>query len=406
MMTVPPTPATSGDAGLILDVARIRAAGVASLSPHAREQLCAHAKAALNAGPFSVVHKTATPPSGDRHDYLSVGPYWWPDPRKADGLPYIRRDGEVHPDFTTDKYDLGRLEQLVAALRDLAIGWVITGDSAYARHAAMLLRCWFLDPSTRMNPHLLYAQAIPGVCTGRGIGLIDTARFARSLDYVLMLSNSGEWTAQDDASLRAWFAQYLDWMLTHEYGQQERREHNNHGTWCDAQLASFALYVGRSDLALQIIAEVPRRRIFAHIKRDGRQKHELSRTRAFSYSCYNLEGLLSLAWLGRHVNIDLWNCRSKEGRRLRAAIDWLAPYADEALEWPYQQIGTDGGADNPALGVSARAPLYPLLRQAAIAWNEPRYEDLAARHPQASRDYASQLLWPSLAEDSSVPARP
>ena len=50
------------------------------------------AQKALTAGPFSVTSKEVTPPSGDKHDYMSQAPYFWADPSKPDGLPYIRRE--------------------------------------------------------------------------------------------------------------------------------------------------------------------------------------------------------------------------------------------------------------------------------------------------------------------------
>ena len=63
----------------------------------AYQKLMADAKNALDAKPTSVVEKNRTAASGDKHDYLSLAPYWWPDPDKEDGLPWIRRDGEVNP---------------------------------------------------------------------------------------------------------------------------------------------------------------------------------------------------------------------------------------------------------------------------------------------------------------------
>ena len=41
------------------------------------------AKTALALKPMSVMDKAITPPSGDKHDYMSQAPYWWPDPIHA-----------------------------------------------------------------------------------------------------------------------------------------------------------------------------------------------------------------------------------------------------------------------------------------------------------------------------------
>ncbi len=66
----------------------------------ALEQLVEKANAVLKAGTvYSVMQKTQLPPSGNKHDYMSQGPYWWPDPSKPDGKPYIRKDGQRNPEI-------------------------------------------------------------------------------------------------------------------------------------------------------------------------------------------------------------------------------------------------------------------------------------------------------------------
>ena len=194
---------------------------------------------ALTARPWSVMDKDFVPPSGDKHDYYSIGPYWWPDPSKADGLPYIRRDGETNPE--RNRFDNAGLKATVSAVQDLALAWHFTEDSRYAERAALLLRHWFLDPATKMNPHLQYGQAIPGRTEGRGIGIIDTASLVSLVDAVGMLTTSEAWTDADHQALRTWFRAYLDWLLTSTHGREEGRTKNNHAIWYDVQLASFAL---------------------------------------------------------------------------------------------------------------------------------------------------------------------
>src|SRR5215218_1599310 len=170
------------------------------------------ARKALGAGPFSVTTKSAVPPSGDRHDYMSQAPYFWPDPSKPNGLPYIRRDGERNPEINkiTDHREMDRM---VEAVNALALAYYLKGEEAYAAKAAVLLRAWFLDPATRMNPHLEYAQFIPGVNTGRGIGLIETRGLTRVVDAVGLLAGSKAWTKDDQRGVEAWYDKFLRWML-------------------------------------------------------------------------------------------------------------------------------------------------------------------------------------------------
>lgn len=360
----------------LLRVRAAVAAGDEKLAP-AVKQLCKKAQGALQAGPFSVVDKPLTPPSGDKHDYLSAGIYWWPDPSKPDGLPYIRRDGQSNPELRS--LDKTRFEKLCDAVKTLALAFWVTGEEPYATRAAHLLRVWFLDEATRMNPHLRYAQGIRGINDGRHIGLIDISLQAGDLiDAIGLLETSRAWTQSDRAGLRGWMERYLDWLLHHEFGVLAANEFNNHGTHFDVQIACLALFVERSYLAREVLERVPQRRITTQIEPDGRQPHELARTIALTYSVQNLGGFFNLAALGQHVGLDLWNYQTPDGRGIRKAIDWLVPFAAGEKAWEHPQI-------KPV------SPLWPLtlLRHAALAYGDARYErvierlprDLVAEHP-------------------------
>ena len=334
---------------------------------------------AMQEGPFSVMQKSITPPSGDKHDYMSQAPYFWADPKKPDGLPYIRRDGERNPEIRkiTDHDELGRMAEVV---RVLALNYYLTDDTASGDRAALLLRTWFLDPATRMNPNLEFGQGIPGINTGRGIGLIETRGFTSVVDAVGLLAGSKDWTAADQKGMQQWFTQFLNWMQTSQKGWDEAAAKNNHGTYYDLQAADYALFIGRQNVAVAILKSVSVKRITLQIEPDGRQPLELARTKAFSYSTGNLEGLMELALLGDEEGVNLWGFRTADGRCLRAALDFLLPYATEAKKWNYQQIGGFHGDDL----------LHPLLR-AAAKFQDPEYI-AAAKKMVASHQDASTLL--------------
>jgi Alginate lyase len=302
------------------------------------EALRDDADESLEVGPFSVMDKPFMPPSGDKHDYMSVGPYWWPDPKKEDGLPYIRKDGEVNPE--RNKYDNVGMGQVTRHATTLAYAYWFTGDERYAAHAAKLVRTWYLDPATRMNPNLNFGQAIPGRTKGRGIGIIDTTHLPRLLDAVQLLKGSKPWTKADQQGLDAWFKDYTDWLTTHPQGLKEANEHNNHGTWYDVQVAAFALHTGDSALAKKVLAESMSRRIAKHIEPDGRQPHELKRTKSYGYSVMNLRGMFQLATLGEEVDIDLWHFKTEDGRSIPKALDWILEHAFGDGEWTYQNLHT------------------------------------------------------------------
>ncbi|HEV7350652.1 alginate lyase family protein [Telluribacter sp.] len=328
---------------------------------------------ALKNGPYSVTYKSKVPPSGDKHDYLSVGPYWWPDSSKADGLPYIRKDGQVNP----ERQSVKDAEYHTALSRDvhlLGTAWYFTEDPRYANHAAKLLRVWFLDEATRMNPHLNYGQAIPGRTEGRGIGLIDTRNLAKLIDGVQLLKDSPALSPAEYQGIRDWYKKYLDWMLNSPIGKDEADEHNNHGTWYDVQAVAIALFTDQSQLAKKILEENTKARLESQLKPDGSQPHELARTLSWNYSQMNLRGFFELAMLAEKVNLDLWNYETADGKSIRKAFQWMLPYAEGKKQWEHKQIkprDTNGYLELARVATEKypEIDLKPLLKQQQASTN-------------------------------------
>ena len=310
----------SGDTAYVREMADLKAA----------------AESALQEGVFSVTDKPFVPPSGDKHDYMSIGPYWWPNAESPDSLPYVRRDGQANPE--RNAYDIRPLIRMTENVRTLALAFFLTNNEIYAEHAAALLRTWFLHDSTMMNPHLKFGQAIPGRSEGREYGIIETSRFAPLLDAVELLEYSRVWESEDRQQLQSWFGTYLDWLLHDQFGEKAAAKQNNHGTWYDVQTARIALFVGKDSIARDIVQAVPDKRINVQITPAGKQPHELDRTKAFSYSVMNLKGLVHLARIGNALGVDLWNYTSKKGQSIKRGIEFLIPYGVREKEWPYQQI--------------------------------------------------------------------
>jgi hypothetical protein len=355
-------------------------------------KLTREAQQALVAGPFTIINKGVTPPSGDKHDYMSQAPYFWPDPTKPNGLPYIRRDGERNPEINklTDHRTIDDLEN---AVETLSLAYYFSGDEAYATRAVRLLRAFFLDPATRMNPNLEYAQFIPGVNTGRGIGLIETRGFTRIVDAVGLLEGSKALTATDESGLKDWFGKFLQWMLDSRNGREEAAAKNNHGTYYDVQVASYALFVGRKSLAKQVLETAKQKRIAAQIEPDGRQPLEVARTRAWSYSNMNLDGLMDLAILATRIDVDLWKFETQDGRGIRHALDFLTPVAVGERKWEYQEI--EGGV-KPEM-------LFPLMRRAAAVYKDQGYQALMAKVPEPGATDRNRLLHPDVTRKQARP---
>ncbi len=349
----------------------------------ALKQLVEEADEALKVKPPSVMEKDKVPPTGDKHDYVSRAPYFWPDPAKRDGLPYLRKDGNVNPESRDPRAnDSVRLKLMADSVESLALAFFFTGKEAYAAHAARIARAWFLDPATRMNPHLRYAQAVPGRNDGRGTGIIEGRHLAETADALGLLAGSKAWIAPDRQALKAWLNSYLDWLLTNDNARDERAAKNNHGSFFDSQAARIALCLGRNDLARDILEEARQKRIAMQIESDGRQPLELERAASFGYSRFNLRALCDLATLGEHAGVDLWHFQAADGRGIRRALDFLVPFVDKpAKKWPYPQIKDMQAED-----------LLPVLRQAALAYDAPAYEKIIGKYSDA-RSKRFQLLF-------------
>lgn len=309
-----------------------------SLNTEQAVQLVKEADKALTKSITTVMDKEMTPPSGDKHDYMSAGRYWWPDPKNPKG-PYIRHDGVVNNEI--DKLDRGPLGNMAKSVTTLSLGYYLTSDERYAAKAVDNLRIWFINAGTRMNPNMNFGQTIPGRNNGkgRGEGIIDTYSFIDMLDGIELLRNSPKFTQADQIALKNWFTLYLGWMISSPIGDEEYAAKNNHGTAFDVQATRYAIFAGKEDIAKRYITDFAARRLFTQIEPDGSQPLELARTTALGYSTFNLTHILDMCYLTKSLNIDLFHVTSPDGRSISKALDFLAQFIGKpASQFPYKQI--------------------------------------------------------------------
>ena len=320
-------------------------AGKAEYMP-AYEALIQKADGLLSAEPLAVTLQEIAPPSGDKHDYMSRGTYWWPDPTKPDGLPYIRRDGVYNPEnqkIPADRY----LKTTCANVNTLTQAFYFSRDEKYAEKAAELLRVFFLNPETKMNPHLKYGQAIPGICEGRSIGIIDTHILGQTVDALILLEESKAWTDEDAKALKAWFKEYNTWMLESEIGKEEGIQKNNHGTAYDFQVCAYAIYYGEPEIAVSQLENVSRDiRMDQQFPADASQPLELARTNSWGYSTMNTNIWIELIHTAKNLGIDIWQWRNKEGVGIKDAIEWYFPYIRKEKPWVKEDISKTIGSAN------------------------------------------------------------
>lgn len=317
----------------------------------------------LKVEPRTITSARAARSPGGPQDYYSEGDYWWPDPANPGG-PYIRRDGRSNP----DKFDAHRdaMIALSLAVPALAAAFKVTGRLKYADQAARHLDAWFVNESTRMNPHLNFAQAIIGVNTGRGIGVIDTLHLVEVARAVAVVDSAhpSRFHLKNGAKIKQWFADYLIWLTTSKNGVDERNEKNNHGTCWILQAAEFARLTSNADVFRFCQARFQSEIISNQIAPDGSQPLELARTKPYGYSLFNLDVLATCAHILSDKDHDLWRYQTADGRSLARVLSRMAPYIRDKATWPYP----------PDVEYFDNFPVrHPSLLFGGRALNEPKY---------------------------------
>ncbi|WP_052260531.1 alginate lyase family protein [Photobacterium gaetbulicola] len=322
----------------------------------ALDNIVISADKALASDANPVTNKPTPGPSGNLHDYLSIGPYWWPDPDKEDGLPWIRKDGEVNPMTRGNNTDQQRTSTLLTNLDNLNLAYIYTEQVHYLEKVRDLLDIWLVSIDTKMNPHLNYAQGVPGDSTGRCFGIIELSQVSSIVTSVELIKKAGIASDEFIIASQQWLTDYLTWLETSELGIEESTRENNHGTWYDVQVLGLMIHLNQIDAAEAYAQNFKTNRIEAQIEPDGSQPHELSRTKSINYSSMNLEAFLKVADLSKRIDVDLLEYNGKDGESIRLAAEFMIPYVEGEKEWEYEQIGDNTEAFNkktiPALFIA------------------------------------------------------
>jgi hypothetical protein len=297
-----------------------------------RARILKAANAALNIEPITITKFRTKLSDGGPNDFYSNGDYWWPNANTTNGLPYVKRDGESNPNnFNKHRECIWALKDNVAAL---AAAYKVTGDDRYAKKAIILLRVFFLDPKTRMNPSLQFAQAIPGVSKGRGIGIIDTLHLIEIPKSIEAMESSSAFPPDVLAGLKKWFGDYTDWMLTSKNGHNEANAKNNHAVAFWLQVAAFSQFTGNERNLVECRRQFKEVFVPEQMAVDGSFPRELARTKPYGYSIFQLDNMATLCQVLSTTNDNLWRFQLSDGRGIRKAVAYLYPYLADKSKWP------------------------------------------------------------------------
>lgn len=297
-----------------------------------RRRILTAADRYLREQPVTITSFSSPRSAGGAHDYFSEADYFWPDPKNPSG-PYVNRDGMSNPaNFTSHRHALIRLSVEVPAL---AAAWLLTRDQRYSSHAAKHLRAWFLDPATMMNPNLQYAQAVHGVTTGRGTGIIDTIHLVEVVRSTPVIEQSAALSADEAQQLKKWFSDYLVWMTTSKNGMAERDAKNNHTTCWVMQVSEFAAFTGASDLTEFCRARFKEVIVPGQIAADGSFPLELARTKPYGYCLFNLDAMSTVCQILSTPEDNLFSFALPDGRGFARAMAFMFPFITDKSSWPY-----------------------------------------------------------------------
>jgi hypothetical protein len=288
----------------------------------------------LKADPITVTANVCERSEGGPHDFYSEGDYWWPNPEDPTG-PYVRRDGETNPEnFIEHRESLIRFSDIMGTL---VSAYALTADEKYAAHAVAHLKAWFVNPETRMNPSLLYGQAISGRHTGRSIGIIDTIHLVEVALGANRLEGSPSFSNEDRGAVKAWFRDYLDWISTHPYGLKEKQHPNNHGVCWSLQAAAFAQLVGDTEILAWIRKQFKEVYLAEMMDLEGGFPAELKRTKPYGYSLFVMDAMAGVAQIASVAGDNLWQFEMEDGRGMRLGMQFIAPYIADKDSWKLPQ---------------------------------------------------------------------
>lgn len=282
--------------------------------------------------PVTVTASSCKRSSGGKNDFYSEGDYWWPDPANPTG-PYIQKDGQTNPEnFVAHRHAMIRLSEITATLTS---AWLLTEKQKYADQVLIHLNAWFVNPETRMNPNMIYAQAIWGRFTGRGIGLIDAYHFVEVIRSAKMLESKGGLSPEQLKPIKAWFGEFLNWMTTHQYGIDEMNAKNNHGTCWAVTAAAMADLTGNKEVLKMCTERFKTVFLPAQMADDGSFPQELRRTKPYGYSLFNIDAMCNLAEILSTPEDNLWEFQTPDGKSLKKGMNYIFPFIADKSKWPF-----------------------------------------------------------------------
>jgi hypothetical protein len=334
------------------------------ISPDEQQYIIQTATSDLDSLPVTVTAAVCDRSEGGPNDFYSEGDYWWPDPDNPDG-PYIRKDGQTNPEnFVAHRLAMIRLSQIVGRVTS---AYLLTSDEKYAKAVGIHLNAWFINPATKMNPSLNFAQAIKGRVAGRGIGIIDAIHLIEVARSVEILETNHALPSETIAGTKKWFSEFINWLASSEYGQDEMNTKNNHATCWVMQVGAFARLTGNNGVLDLCRNRFKNILLPNQMAENGSFPLELERTKPYGYSLFNLDAFTTVAEILSDENHNLFAFTTPDGKNLEKGAEFMFPYVKDKSSWPYK---------HDVMYWDEWPIRQPFLLFAGKAYNHPEYIEL------------------------------
>ena len=197
------------------------------------------------------------------------------------------------------KHNQEDFRSLVQNCTMLTLASYFSDDNSYADHAVSIIKEWFLDQNTKVNPSKVFTEA-----THR---LLKTTYVYTLFDSLRLLRKKGRFSEDEWHGLQRWFTQVMEAMDQSARAWRLGYTSKDHiGLYYDIQYSSIAAFINNSTQMYKTIQDSIAR-LYEHVAPDGTLHNEITKKSCESNQIFALAGWQTMDRMASKLGIDLWN---------------------------------------------------------------------------------------------------
>lgn len=286
------------------------------------DKLVKVAKENMQEGPWAVTDKppNSVAPSGDPHDYYNIinnfRPLQMEDGSYDLTAPFIkdkRVPGTYLYEDGSEQWDVSRISAMQHNVTVWSLAYYFTEEKKFAKKAVEAIDMWFINPETRMNPHMEYSQVKwnHNITLWKGDGVIEFRGVYFLLDAIRLLQEAGQFTDEQNYQLNEWFSAFLEWLETSDLAIRTMVTPDFFGLYYDLMVSSIAVFV-RHDVKAMNYFYNTNSRLRAHVDDEGVFILEKPKTHCEHLTMFALEGWNAMSRIAQSMGVDIWNYHVKD----------------------------------------------------------------------------------------------